>query len=360
MSFLKLLYQLRALLCLILLVGYNSCSTSSPDDVEPLELSDLVIDVQVVGESATDPNGNGSGKINLSFSANNAEYYRINFGDGETRETSANSLSYTYVGAGTHTYQIFVSAYKGNKFISQEISFTIFVSSALIFADEFNSSGAPNSSKWGYDLGAGGWGNNEAQYYTRRPENVIVENGVLKITARKENYEGADYTSARLLTQGKFSFTYGKVEVRAKLPVGGGTWPAIWMLGSNFPTAGWPACGEIDIMEHVGNQPGHVSSAIHTPSSYGGTVNYGATTLENVSSQFHIYSVEWTADKIQFAVDGNVFYTYNPTTKNASTWPFNSDQFLILNIAMGGSLGGTIDPNFNSGTMEIDYVRVYK
>lgn len=341
-------------------MSYTSCSTSSPDDGEPTEPSDLVVEVDVVGSSANNPTGNGSGQINLFFSANNADFYRVNFGNGETQETKANNLSYTYVGTGTHTYKIFVSAYKGSKFISHEVTINIFVSSALIFADEFNMNGAPNSSKWGYDLGAGGWGNNESQYYTNRAENVIVENGVLKITARKENYEGAEYTSARLLTQGKFSFTYGKVEVRAKLPNGGGTWPAIWMLGSNFSTAGWPACGEIDIMEHVGNQPGHVSSAIHTPSSYGGTVNYGATNVENVSSQFHIYSAEWTPNKIDFAVDGKVFYTYNPTTKNASTWPFNSDQFIILNVAMGGSLGGTIDPNFNSGTMEIDYVRVYK
>ncbi|MFV8837364.1 family 16 glycosylhydrolase [Salinimicrobium soli] len=339
-----------------------SCSSSDPNEDDTNKLSDLTVEVEIVGSSSSNPYGDGSGRVKVSFSAKNATSYKVNFGNGDMIETPSNNVSYTYVGAGTHTYQIFVSAYKGSQFISKNVSINISVSSALIFADEFNSNGAPNSSRWGYDIGRGndGWGNNEVQYYTSRPENVVVENGVLKITARKENYEGADYTSARLLTKGKFSFTYGKVEVRAKLPVGGGTWPAIWMLGSNFSSVGWPACGEIDIMEHVGNRPGIVSSAIHTPSSYGGTVNHGETSIQNVSSQFHVYSAEWTAEKIQFAVDGNIFYTYNPTTKNASTWPFNSDQFIILNIAMGGSLGGNIDPNFNSGTMEIDYVRVYK
>lgn len=228
----------------------------------------------------------------------------------------------------------------------------------LVWAEEFDTDGSPCSDNWTYDLGAGGWGNGEAQYYTR--DNVVVNNGILKITAKKEVFNGSQYTSTRMLTKGKFQFTYGKVEVRAKLPKGGGTWPAIWMLGSNISTVGWPACGEVDIMEHVGNNQGTTQSAMHTPSSYGATVNLGSQYLNDVSTAFHVYSVEWTAKKMIFAVDGNVHYTYNPSTKNSDTWPFDANQFIILNIAMGGSFGGTIDPNFTESSMEIDYVRVYQ
>ena len=222
--------------------------------------------------------------------------------------------------------------------------------------------GAPSEENWNYDIGRGsnGWGNNEAQYYTDRADNVIVEDGLLKITAKKESFEGADYTSARLLTQDKFEFTYGRVDVKAKLAGGGGTWPAIWMLGANFQTVGWPRCGEIDIMEYVGNNPGKVQSAIHTPSSSGATVNVKSTEIENETTDFHVYSTIWTEDEIKFLVDDELFYTYRPEEKNDQTWPFDLDQFLILNVAMGGTLGGTIDPDFTESTMEIDYVRVYQ
>lgn len=358
----KLNYQLRLFLCLFFPIITLSCSGSDPDEEVDTKLSDLTVEVFIVGASASNPEGDGSGKINVSFSAKNANSYRVNFGNGDVLETTSNNLSYTYVESGTNTYKIFVSAYKGSEYISKEQSVTIYVTPSMIFAEEFNYSGAPDSSKWTYDIGRGdnGWGNGEAQYYTSRSENVRVENGILKITAKKENYEGAAYTSSRLKTQGKFSFTYGKVEVRAKLPNGGGTWPAIWMLGSNITSVGWPASGEIDIMEHVGNNPGKIISAIHTPSSYGGTQNKAVTTVEDATSEFHVYGLEWTSEKLIFSVDGKVHYTYNPTNKNASTWPFTSDQFLILNIAVGGTLGGTIDPAFSSGTMEVDYVRVYK
>ena len=228
----------------------------------------------------------------------------------------------------------------------------------LVWADEFEIDGSPCSDNWTYDLGAGGWGNGEAQYYTR--DNAVVNNGFLKITVKKEVFNGSQYTSSRMLTKGKFDFTYGKVEVRAKLPKGGGTWPAIWMLGSNIDTVGWPACGEVDIMEHVGNNQGTVQSAMHTPSSYGGTVNHGQQFLDDVSSEFHVYAVEWTSEKMIFSVDDVVHYTYNPSTKDNNTWPYDADQFIILNIAMGGGFGGAIDPNFVSSTMQIDYVRVYQ
>ena len=230
----------------------------------------------------------------------------------------------------------------------------------LVWSDEFNVDGAPNNSNWGYDIGAGGWGNGEAQYYTQREDNVIVEDGLLKIIARKESYEGSSYTSSRLKSQGKYSFTYGKVEVRAKLPASAGTWPAIWMLGANFSSVGWPACGEIDIMEQKGWEKGKISSSLHNLSSSGNTKNVAKTDVPNSTSEFHVYAMNWTAERIEFSVDGDVFYSYSPATKNNQNWPYTASQFIILNVAMGGDLGGDIPSDFIENKMEIDYVRVYR
>jgi hypothetical protein len=232
----------------------------------------------------------------------------------------------------------------------------------LIFEDDFRVNGEPDESKWGYDIGRGdnGWGNAEAQYYTDRSENVVVENDNLKIIAQKENFQGASYTSARLKTQDKFDFTYGRLDVRAKLPKGGGTWPAIWMLGANFPEVGWPNCGEIDIMEHVGNDPGSIQSALHNPSSFGNTIYKRSVDITDESDTFHVYSMIWSEEQISFYLDGVRFYIYRPESRNSNTWPYDKPQFLILNVAMGGSLGGDIDPTFTSSSMEIDYVRIYQ
>jgi len=238
----------------------------------------------------------------------------------------------------------------------------------LVWGDEFDTDGAPDASKWTYDIGDGsgdnqpgkGWGNNEKQYYTDRPDNVIVEDGVLKIIAKKESFGGSSYTSTRLKTQGKYGFKYGRVDIRAKLPSGGGTWPALWMLGSNITSVGWPACGEIDIMEYIGNNPGHVQSALHTPSSFGNTTNYKKTDIENENDAYHIYSMIWSEDQISFLLDGERFYTYNPVIQTNDNWPFDASQFLIMNIAMGGNAGGTIDASFSESEMIIDYVRVYQ
>lgn len=246
--------------------------------------------------------------------------------------------------------------------------------SNLVWSDEFNTAGvgAINAANWFQQtqLAAGiSWYNGEVQHYTNRQENSYVSNGTLKIVAKKEIFtdQGVtkQYTSARL--NSKFAFTYGRVEVRAKLPSGAGTWPAIWMLGKNViepgsywtstsGTVNWPACGEVDIMEHWGNNQNYVQSAMHTPSSYGGTVNLGGQTVSTVSSDFHIYALEWTSEKMVFSVDGITHYTYNPAIKDASTWPFNAPQYLLLNVAMQPY----IDPNFTQGAMEVDYVRVYQ
>lgn len=223
----------------------------------------------------------------------------------------------------------------------------------LKFSDEFNTDGAPDPTKWGYDLGAGGWGNNESQSYTSASDNVVVAGGNLKITAKKV---GSGYTSARLKSENKFEFTYGRVEVRAKLTTGAGTWPAIWMLGENYATNAWPACGEIDIMEFKGSQPTTIYGTLHYPGNSGGNGNGSSTTIANAASEFHIYKTIWSPESVKIYVDDVLFHT----VANTSALPFNKDFFLILNVAMGGTFGGAIDPAFSQSSMEIDYVRVYQ
>lgn len=226
----------------------------------------------------------------------------------------------------------------------------------LIWSDEFNKDGLPDSTKWGYNLGAGGWGNQESQYYTNRINNAMVKNGTLKIIARKEKYEGSNYTSARLLTKNKFTFKYGKVTARAKIPFGKGTWPAIWMMGANDEVAGWPHCGEIDIMEHAGNRLDTIYGTLHYPGHSGANGDGSTMKVKNVTGAFHIYSMEWDSTAIKIYVDGQL----NHTVANSGSIPFNHDFFLIMNVAMGGGFGGPIDPAFKSAAMEIDYIRVYQ
>lgn len=228
----------------------------------------------------------------------------------------------------------------------------------LVWSDDFNTDGAPDATKWIYDLGRGdsGWGNNEEQNYTNSATNVIVQGGSLKITAKKEASGGANYSSARLKTDGKFKFTYGKIEIRAKLPTGLGTWPAIWMLGSNYATKPWPACGEIDIMEHVGKNQNVILSTLHYPGHSGGNGNTGSKTIPNVSTEFHVYKAVWSPASVTTFVDDVQIHS----VPNDGSLPFNSDFFLILNVAMGGNLGGNIDPAFTQSTMEVDYIKVYQ
>ncbi|ADV47810.1 Glucan endo-1,3-beta-D-glucosidase [Cellulophaga algicola DSM 14237] len=224
----------------------------------------------------------------------------------------------------------------------------------LFWSDEFDIAGAPDALSWTYDLGAGGWGNGESQNYTNNLENAIVEDGSLKITAKADGVGG--YTSARLKSQGLFDFKYGRVEVRAKLPAAQGTWPAIWLLGSNIEDVNWPACGEIDVMEQTGWDKTITSAALHFPGNSGGDAPTNSIDNETSTTEFHNYVVDWTADEINILVDDEVFFTQ----ANSSDSVFNLDFFLILNVAMGGTLGGDIDPAFTEDTMEIDYVRVYQ
>ncbi len=360
------MHKINIFILLIVLLSMLSCDADKGNDNQVqnnLKPSNLSVVSTVVGTDSNNLNGDGSGKVNFTISATNATSYKVLI-NNETLEFTQNTFSYTFTNGGTNTYSIIVAAYNGvgSVSITHTVKVYVYKELLLVWQDEFNQDGAPYTSNWGYNTGTGdnGWGNNESQYYTNRLDNAKVENGVLKITAIKEVYQGSSYTSARLLTAGKFDFTYGRIDVRAKLPVGGGVWPAIWMLGSNISSVGWPACGEIDIMEYVGNNPGKISSAIHTTSSSGATVNYKAVAISNETTEFHVFSMVWTAESLTFLLDDVAYYTYYPTTKNNQTWPFYNKQFIILNIAMGGTLGGTIDPNFTSATMEIDYVRVYQ
>jgi beta-glucanase (GH16 family) len=230
--------------------------------------------------------------------------------------------------------------------------------STPVFEDNFTVNGNPDPAKWGYDFGTGssGWGNNELQYYTNRPENAAVFNGILKINAIKENYSGSAYTSARLISKNKFSFKYGKIDVRAKFPAGVGTWPAIWMLGSNISAVSWPACGEIDIAEHRGSELNKIFGTLHYPGRSGGNADGKTLIIPNATTDFHNYIVEWTPNYIKIYVDTQLYHTF----VNNSFVPFNQNFFIILNVAMGGSFGGAVDPAFTNASMEIDYVKVYK
>ena len=234
----------------------------------------------------------------------------------------------------------------------------------LVWSDEFDGS-LVNTNDWTFETGASGWGNNELQNYTNG-NNAEVVDGNLILTARKlnDNTTVGSYTSTRMVTKGKREFQYGKIEIRAKLPSGTGIWPAIWMLGSNFGSAGWPACGEADIMEYVGYQPNVIHSTVHTTSGSGGGGVGNSMTVSTCEEEFHIYGLLWTDKKMIFYVDipENVVHTYNPPVKTIENWPFDQPSFFILNVAVGGTWGGAqgIDNSIFPQSMYIDYVRVYQ
>ena len=241
-------------------------------------------------------------------------------------------------------------------------------------SDEFDGMGAIDPEKWFHQTQlppGGSWWGGIIQHYTDREENTYLNNGYVNLVAKKETFDDQgeikEYTSARL--NSKFAFTYGRVEIRAKLPEGKGTWPAIWMLNKNinedgaywdnegFGTVNWPTCGEIDILEHWGKNQEYVSSAVHNASSYGYKVsNVGGQQISDVSNEFHIYTLEWSEEQMVFRVDGVEHFRYNPAIKNAETWPYDADYYLILNIAIEPE----IDPGFTESAMEVDYIRIYQ
>jgi beta-glucanase (GH16 family) len=251
----------------------------------------------------------------------------------------------------------------------------------LVWSDEFDKPGQPDPANWDYETGF--IRNNEAQYYTRaRSENARIENGMLIIEARKERFknpafvpdaqaagrvrgrEFADYTSASITTRGKASWTYGRIEVRAKLPSGRGTWPAIWMLGTNGREVGWPTCGEIDIMEFVGFEPGIIHANIHT-GKYNHVKKTGKgsqITVPDASEGFHVYALEWDKERLDFFVDEKKYFTYVNEGSGFEAWPYDKAQYLILNLAIGGAWGAAkgIDESIFPQRYYIDYVRVYQ
>jgi beta-glucanase (GH16 family) len=244
----------------------------------------------------------------------------------------------------------------------------------LVWSDEFDRDGPPDSQKWTLAVGGDGWGNQELQYYTdRSPDNVAVEAGHLTLRARRESYTGADgvtrmFTSARLHTQHRFSTTYGRIEARIKLPAGQGLWPAFWMLGDNFSEVGWPTCGEIDIMEHVGSEPGIVHAAVHGP-GYAQQRNlthvstaYSLPQGQRFADDFHQFAIEWDPGVVRFYVDQ---FLYSIVTESSlppgATWAFDHAFFLLLNVAVGGEWPGPPDASTTfPQVMQVDYVRVYK
>jgi len=240
----------------------------------------------------------------------------------------------------------------------------------LIWSDEFDYEGVPDTAKWTYDVGDGcpdlcGWGNNEKQYYTeQRTENARVENGKLIIEARKEAYQSRSYTSARLLTRGKQSWRYARIEVMAKLPGGVGTWPAIWMLPEEWAYGGWPSSGEIDIMEHVGYDPFSVYGSVHTEAynHADGTQFTKMVKVTDAEQEFHLYTIEWTQSEIRWYVDDLHYATFRNEYQSYREWPFDKAFHLILNIAVGGSWGGAqgIDDSIWPQQLEVEYVRVYQ
>ena len=241
---------------------------------------------------------------------------------------------------------------------------TVTTMNTLVWQDEFTTAGAPNAALWNYNIGteSNGWGNNELQYYTNRSENIVVQNGMLKITAIKESYMGSAYTSARILTKGKYEKKYGRLEARIKMPDGKGLWPAFWMLGSDSDSVSWPQCGEIDIMEYLGSNPTTVFGTLHGPGYSGGAAISKNFTLPSnrFDNDFHIFGIEWGENYINFYVDDVLFNQLTPA-KVTGEWVFNKPFFIILNMAVGGNYPGS--PNAETvfpQSMLIDYVRVYE
>lgn len=236
--------------------------------------------------------------------------------------------------------------------------------STPFWQDEFEYTGAPDPGRWGYDIGGGGWGNNELQYYTDSLDNAFVDNGMLTIVAKRQPMEGRNYTSARLVSKGKGDFLHGRIEFRARVPAGRGTWPALWMLPTDATYGPWPASGEIDVMEHVGHDPDVVHVSVHTE-AYNhmiGTHRTSTTRVEGATDGFHLYRVDWTPDHIRGYIDGASVFEFANEGGGHAAWPFDQRFHLLMNIAVGGDWGGLegVDEAAFPARMEIDYVRVYR
>ena len=329
--------------------------------------SNLVVILDIQGQNSENPDGDGSGVFNLTATADNAVSFGFKVDTADEVQNSSGNFTYTVNSQGINQFPVTIYAYSStDERISKIKNITIFVeldnnggsgnNDQLVWFDEFDGNGTINTNNWNYETGGGGWGNQEVQNYTNSLNNIYKENGILKIKVIKESNN--TYTSARITTKNKFDFKYGRVDIRAKLPSLAGTWPALWMLGANIDSVSWPSCGEIDIMEQFEDKS-YVQSTCHWQSSSTtdyAPVSYGLPVDLNTPTEFHVYSLIWAEGSVKTLLDGNQFYAMNTN----SNMPFDANFFFIFNVAMGGTNGGTIDPNFTNDAMEVDYIRVYQ
>lgn len=354
-------------------ISFSLMSCNGDNEVFQAENpSSLSVVIDIVGQTAAMPNGNGSGMINITATASGAVKYDF-YINGTKRASTLNGVyAHTFEAIGVNENEIRVEAIsvsggvsKSTKNINilKEEDATdgdLIISGplpgqSLIWSDEFGGADL-NTSNWVYETGDLGV-NNELQNYTDRNDNLVVEDGLLKITAKAEDFGGNAYTSARIKTQGKREFRFGTMEARIKLALGQGTWPAFWMLGANIDEVGWPTCGEIDIMEYVGRNPIRTYSNVFFPGNTGAdNTTSRFLDVEGLDSGFHVFRAEWDTNKIVFKIDGVAYNTFTIT----DGLPFRDDFFFILNVAMGGDFGGAVSPDFTEATMEVDYVRVYQ
>lgn len=371
-------YKITVLIFFLIGLTLGSCRETD-DTILTKKPSNLLVSINIKGADELNPYGDGSGEIEISATAVYAIRYGFRFENAEIIESTSGRLSYTFSNQGNFDRSITIWAFSedGNS-IEETRTITLKKTetplSRMVFFDEFNYEGRPDVSKWHHQTIAplnGGWFNGEEQHYTNRSVNSYVSNGSLKIVAKKENYttQGSTkfYTSARL--NSKYEFKYGKVEFRAKLPQKSGTWPALWTLGANineignyhgtrFGNVGWPLCGEIDILEQTGWDKNSTIAHFHWGDLTTGEYKNegGSRPINNASTEYHTYSMIWDEEIITILVDGDIVHQL----ENDTNKPFNEPHYLLINIAMGGNLGGVIPNNFTEDILEIDWIRVYQ
>lgn len=370
------------------------------DKLEPDTMPrDLVLNVSIVGANTSSPNGDGSGRVQVAATATKAVRYAFSMEAGDPIESKSGVIQYEFSQEGIHTYDITAWAYGSQgEYINETVTVEVYKAEAnagagdgsgegtgegggsgegeqgLVFSDEFEYEGSPDPEKWHHQvipIQGSSWANGELQHYTDRQDNSYVSDGTLKIVAAKEQYTAYGstkaYTSARL--NSKFAFKYGRVEFRAKLPQSAGTWPALWTLGANinetgnyfgdqYGNVGWPRCGEVDILEQTGWDKNSTIAHFHWADMITHTYfnEGGYTSVTDASGTFHVYAMEWSADSIKVFVDDTLVHEL-PNDENK---PYNDLHYLLMNIAVGGNLGGDVPANFTQGVLEVDYVRVYQ
>lgn len=333
------------------------------------------VDYTLIDGTATAPRDYTAGSGTITIAPNQAQAQVEVSIKGDPADTRQNNLEFTVqlsnpkactVGVlsatGTIITENGINLPTDNTGYSTPLSYPGYT---LAWNDEFSGT-TLDLNAWNQETGngSGGWGNNELEFYTSSTKNTFLSNGNLIIEARKEPISGFNYSSGRMTTQNKKTFTFGRIDIRAKLPVGKGIWPALWMLGTNITSVGWPACGEIDIMELIGTYPGRTHGTMHWKPVTGFSTNLGGVynlSSGNFSQQFHVFSIIWSQDMIKWLMDDQLFFTATKANVGAANYPFNAPEFFIFNVAVGGNWPGPPDP----GTvfpqrMFVDYVRVFQ